>query len=685
MFNSQSVPYCQVVAAARDTAERICARGSRKVLISVTTLGGSTASVTWDEAQATLNLPTMPASTMLSRAEANQIVGLIAHECCHVMHTNWHDWLLAVREGTAVKELTNGIEDVRIELREIKRKQLPGLLDALSDTMIMMHGKSAANAAASGDKIGSAACHASYVIAILGRLANGYDVPNAKNIAADIDPRWRPAIDYALQRLPGLSDTAGARVLAIKVRDMLKLAADTAPAPQPQPPRPQPQQPPQDGQEGDDASQGSQEGQEGDDASQGSQEGQEDDDASQGSQEGQEDDDASQGSQEGQEGDDASQGSQEGQEGDDASQGSQEGQEGDGDGQDGDSDGQGDDQDGDDNGDGRDGDDDGGGQGDGQGDGQDDSQGANGAGGAGIDDDAWLQASPQIDDIAANKGATRENLETIRRSLLNGFRGARHYNRSAADNPDDISQARNRILRPAVLADSVSRLVLSEARNTNDRYLSAGRFDRRAIGRATWGASNVFSRRTYAAGIETAVFLLVDCSDSMRRDSRIVDAQALAYHLGQAIEDAGAKCAIAGFYTGNTPCGDLNGFDIVLASVKDWSDSIDLGRIVALRPTGTTPLSPAIIAASEQLAALPDVDRRICLPITDGHCDLGSDAVKDACAIAATMDVETGGIGIGGSTNCAATFPIGVDLGPGANVSAAGLNLLVDMLERGRA
>jgi hypothetical protein len=49
------------------------------------------------------------------------------------------------------------------------------------------------------------------------------------------------------------------------------------------------------------------------------------------------------------------------------------------------------------------------------------------------------------------------------------------------------------------------------------------------------------------------------------------------------------------------------------------------------------------------------------------------------------MGVEIGGLGIGGNTTCADTFPVGVDLGAGANVSTAGLNLLVDMLERGRA
>jgi hypothetical protein len=573
MFNSTIVPYSAVVAAARDTAERICARGSRRVRISVTTLGGTTASVRWDTSEATLNLPTMPASQMLSRAEANQIVGLIAHECCHVMHTSWPEWLAAIQLGAAIKELTNGIEDVRIEALEIARKSLPGLKDALSDTMTMMHGKSLAACAERGTPIGAAASDASYVIAILGRLKNGYNVPCAKGLRDGIDPKWLPAIDHALARLPMLASTASSRILAQEVLAMLQ-AATPAPAPQPQPQ-------PQDSQDGESDPTGSQDGQDGESDPTGSQDGQD-------------------------------------------------------------------------------------GDGDGDGDGD------------------WLNASPNVDDIAADKGAeeiSEYDNKALKRTLLNNFRQANYRNRGTENDPFMTGRIKHRIPRPAVLADSVSRLVLSEARNTNDRYLTAGRFDRRAIGRASWGATNVFARRAYAPGIETAVFLLLDGSDSMRGASRMLDAQSLAYHLGQAIDDAGAQCAIGAFYADGEI---VSAFDITIAMAKDWQEPVDLGRIAALGPTGTTPLSPAIIAAAEQLAAL-DVDRRICLPLTDGGCDLGTDAVRDACAIAATMGVEVGGLGIGGSTQCADTFPVGVDLGAGEDVSAAGLNLLVDMLERGRA
>jgi hypothetical protein len=567
----------------------------------------------------------MPASQMLSRAEANQIVGLIAHECCHVMHTSWPDWLAAVQDGTAIKELTTGIEDVRIDAREIARKALPGLKDALSDTMTMMHGKSLAACEARGTPIGTVASDASYVIAMLGRLANDYNVPCAKNLGTGIAPAWRPAIDHALQRIPGLANTAAAHALAIEVLAMLKAAA-------PQPVQPQPS----------------------------------DQDDSQGSQDGDSDQDGSQGSQDGDSNQDGSQGSQDGDSDQDGSQGSQDG--------DSDQDGSESDQDGDSDQDGSESD-------------QDGDSGDTGTGAGGIDDDAWLNASPSVDDIAADKGAKDILGErTLKRTCLNNFRRANYRTGDGTNYPYLTDPIKNRIPRPALLADSVSRLVLSEARNTNDRYLSSGRFDRRAIGRASWGASNVFARKAYAPGVETAVFLLVDGSDSMRADARMVDAQSLAYHLGQAIDDAGAQCAIGAFYADGTRAAReiMRQFDIGIVMAKDWHEPVDLGRIAALTPDGITPLSAAIIAASELLAAL-DVDRRICLPLTDGQCDLGPDAVRDACAIAATMGVEVGGLGIGGGTDCAGTFPVGIDLGAGANVSTAGLNLLVDMLERGRA
>jgi hypothetical protein len=517
------------------------------------------------------------------------------------MHTSWPDWLAAVKDGTAIKELTNGIEDVRIEAREIARKALPGLKDALSDTMTMMHGKSLAACEARGTPIGAAASDASYVIAMLGRLANGYNVPCAKNLGAGIAPQWRPAIDYALQRIPGLANTAAAHALAVEVLAMLKAAA-----PQPLQPQPSDQGGSESGQDGESDQGGSESGQDGESDQGGSESGQ--------------DSDSDQG------------GSESGQDGDSNAPAD-----------------------------------------------------ANGADADGIDDDAWLNASPSVDDIAADKGAKDilgdYDPRTLKRTCLNNFRRANYQTRNGINETWVVDVIKNRIPRPALLADSVSRLVLSEARNTNDRYLSSGRFDRRAIGRASWGASNVFARRAYAPGIETAVFLLVDGSDSMRADARMVDAQSLAYHLGQAIDDAGAQCAIGAFYADGAI---MHRFDIGIVMAKDWHEPVDLGRIAALTPDGTTPLSAAIIAASELLATL-DVDRRICLPLTDGQCDLGPDAVRDACAIAAAMGVEVGGLGIGGGTDCAGTFPVGIDLGAGANVSTAGLNLLVDMLERGRA
>ena len=133
-----------------------------------------------------------------------------------------------------------------------------------------------------------------------------------------------------------------------------------------------------------------------------------------------------------------------------------------------------------------------------------------------------LNASPSVDDIAADKGAEDilgdYDLRTLKRTCLNNFRRANYRTENGASHyPSLANSIKNRIPRPAMLADSVSRLVLSEARNTNDRYLSSGRFDRRAIGRASWGANNVFARKAYAPGIEyRGVPCWSDGSDSMR-------------------------------------------------------------------------------------------------------------------------------------------------------------------------
>jgi hypothetical protein len=281
-----------------------------------------------------------------------------------------------------------------------------------------------------------------------------------------------------------------------------------------------------------------------------------------------------------------------------------------------------------------------------------------------------MDSSPTLDGLAQEAGAAKpgqadgwEKLNEMKQPQIT----------VPVHNPKAGKLIKKRITRPAALSDNVSRLVLSQAQTATDRYLTAGRFDRRAAGRASYGAVNVFKRTEYSEGVETAVLLLIDGSGSMDVLGKIQDARSLAYHLGMAVDEAGAKCAIASFEVASWN-------RVRLAMLKEFDADVEASRLACAGADGGTFLSPAIVAGAELLAGL-DVQRRIILCLCDGDCDLGERAVKEACTIADTMGVEVGGIGIGGCTNCAQVFAKGVDLGYGANLSAAGLGLLIDMME----
>jgi hypothetical protein len=123
--------YIDVIRATTETATKILALRTKTTgrRLNVTTFGGKTASVDWspDQSAITLNMPSLPPDSWLTRAEADRLVAFIAHECCHVLHTDRSAWELACRAGPRVRDWTNALEDVRIEATEINRRSLPGV------------------------------------------------------------------------------------------------------------------------------------------------------------------------------------------------------------------------------------------------------------------------------------------------------------------------------------------------------------------------------------------------------------------------------------------------------------------------------------------------------------------------------------------------------------------------------
>ena len=120
--------YADLIAAARDTAAKISRTG--RAHVAITTLGGRTASVNMPTKRGgpiTINLPTLPEDARMTQGEADTVLGYLLHELAHVLETDQHAWRRAVASGSVeLRDLVNGIEDVRIERTVPAKHGLPG-------------------------------------------------------------------------------------------------------------------------------------------------------------------------------------------------------------------------------------------------------------------------------------------------------------------------------------------------------------------------------------------------------------------------------------------------------------------------------------------------------------------------------------------------------------------------------
>jgi hypothetical protein len=209
--------YLDVTNAAQETATKILAqrRLGRAYHVTIGTGGGATAAVSWDHARmtVTMQLPSLPATAWLSRAEADRVAGFIVHECCHVLHTSRTTWELAVRDGERVALWTNCLEDVRIERLEIDRGAYPamrGLLGRVADSLY-------AKARASGLPIGGDVSQAAHIVTILGRIENGYAIPSAAGLERAMSKPVARLVRRALAGLSACQNTSDVLALARKL------------------------------------------------------------------------------------------------------------------------------------------------------------------------------------------------------------------------------------------------------------------------------------------------------------------------------------------------------------------------------------------------------------------------------------------------------------------------------------
>jgi Mg-chelatase subunit ChlD len=658
--------YIEVIAAARETVAKMLHQrtGQNGFTAIVTTNGGKTAAASRSGMNCVLDMPSLPPDTILTRTEADRMIAYLVHEVCHMLHTDYAAWEVAVGEGHRVRHWTNALEDVRIEAHEMRVGPYKAMRGLLSGLVTHLYAENHTARAAAGTRLGADTLNAPYVLTVLGREANKYDLPIVAPLKNELSPNMRKVMTHALAGVKGCRSTWDCLTLARELVAIEKAIKAQEPQQPKQPPQ-QPQQPQPQQRQDDDDDQGD-DLDDDDTMRQGDDQGDDQDADDQGEGQG-DDDDQGDDQGEGDQGDDQGEGEKDGacsaDEGDQDPTGEDEGDQG--------------------------------GHGEGEEEGEtpetdtqaDDKPKKGGMPGGegggehepGLNDDDQEGMDPDL-----NLGNTAENIAARTGKEANQYDAAHRLNSMTSDRRKardkygaEGATARKHLddMTPTngVLHGQVSRLLVSEAHTAKTHHETSGRLDRRALVRMKTGAPDVFSRKECAPGVDTAVMVLIDLSGSMA--SRIDLARVTAWALAKAAESAGGKLCIAGF-KGESAM-------VTLHYVKDWHQSASqcAGMLCSLVPNQYTPLSAAIVAGAQDLAEQP-ATRRILIVLTDGQCDLGNSAVKSACSLAADFGVEAVGIGM----NCfqvVQAFPerYSVNVEDLNQLATTGLGILSRMLE----
>jgi hypothetical protein len=191
---------------------------------------------------------------------------------------------------------------------------------------------------------------------------------------------------------------------------------------------------------------------------------------------------------------------------------------------------------------------------------------------------------------------------------------------SPGEHKDAAATISARLPKNAILHGQIGRLLVSDEMHRKTHHESSGRLDRRALVRMRTGATDVYSRRDDTPGIDTALLVLIDGSASMDAAidplhprtslTRMQVAQTAAWHIGRAAESANAKLCIGVFH--NVLVRDKITENAEIKVLKPWSAPLAdcAAHLAAAIPCYWTPMSPAILAASEMLAGVPATRQR---------------------------------------------------------------------------
>jgi hypothetical protein len=184
--------YADVVSATRATLDKMLAhRNNVPGQVMLDCAGGQSASMERKLNRLVLHMPSFLPDLEMSRAEADRCVGYLVHEVAHWLHTDWGQWEAAAREGGFVRELTNALEDLRIERVEQGLGVWKGFGAAMA--VLINHMDREAQSTPRQRPLGSIAADLPWLVALVGRAeGNGLDIPGAPRLARACIPPCAP-------------------------------------------------------------------------------------------------------------------------------------------------------------------------------------------------------------------------------------------------------------------------------------------------------------------------------------------------------------------------------------------------------------------------------------------------------------------------------------------------------------
>jgi Mg-chelatase subunit ChlD len=243
------------------------------------------------------------------------------------------------------------------------------------------------------------------------------------------------------------------------------------------------------------------------------------------------------------------------------------------------------------------------------------------------------------------------------RGTAKGIKGTIERSNLGTDHPlNDAVNAQTKV--------ALRRLLDNSGRSDLEGGRKTGLIDSRALHRSPW-TDRVFSRRHDEAGIDSAIYLLVDVSDSMHFDGRIDEARNVTATIYRAALDAQASVAVGLFST------------MAHTIVPFGSGRRGLATISKIIDNGSTDDLIGTRHAIRELIARPE-QRKVLLVMTDGQGNWES--VRRVCTDAARVGIMTLGIGIG--IDVSRTYPVSASVKSAADLGVTTFQALLATLRR---